>query len=315
MAIWRHSRRDAILLGVSAAQLGLNLWLAATWAERAWLEVLGLVPIGVALFWHNAVVVTHNFIHTPWFGSEVANRVYATLDSLNLGVPFTLCRYHHLNHHRYVNDRRGPDGRTRDHSSTYRYGAGGAPEGALSYGLRGLFRSGTSEAWRAAVLAGHRARLLGELTVCGLGLVCYAMLSWGFVLCFLAPVFFMGSFFGILNNYYQHAGADPGAHSANSVSHYGRLYNRLCFNEGYHQEHHVRPGLHWSRRPRLRSTLPRAGRAISPVPPLLGFLAGPGGGSRAWVAARGAGGQPSPATPLRSWPPICLASSAWDART
>lgn len=273
MTLWRRSRRDAVLLAVSAAQLGLNAWLAATWAERGWLDLLWLWPAGALLFWYNAVVVTHNFIHTPWFTSEAANRVYAALDSINLGVALTLCRYHHLNHHRYGNDRPGADGRTRDHSSTYRFGKGGAPEGALSYGLRGLFRSGTAEAWREAARTGQRGRLLGELAAVALGLAGYAALSWRYVLGFFVPVFFAGSFLGILNNYYQHAGAEPGVRTANAVSHYGRLYNRLCFNEGYHQEHHLRPGLHWTRRPALRDTLPGAGRAISPVPPPLGFLA------------------------------------------
>ena len=275
MTFWRHSRRDAILLAVSAAQLGLNVWLAATWAERTWLELLLLWPVGALLFWYNAVVVTHNFIHTPWFASEAANRVYAALDSINLGVPLTLCRYHHLNHHRYGNDRPGADGRTRDHSSIYRFGKGGAPEGALSYGLRGLYRSGTAEAWREAGRNGQGGRLLGELAACVLGLAGYAALSWRFVLGYFVPVFYAGSFLGILNNYYQHAGADPDARTANCVSHYGWLYNRLCFNEGYHQEHHLGPGLHWTRRPALRETLPRAGRPISPVPPPLGFLARP----------------------------------------
>jgi fatty acid desaturase len=273
MVVWRHCRRDAILLTVSAAQLGLNIWLAATWAERGWLELAGLWPLGVLLFWYNAVVVTHNFIHTPWFTSEAANRVYAALDSINLGVPLTLCRHHHLNHHRYGNDRRGADGRTRDHSSTYRFGKNGAPEGALGYGLLALFRGGTVEAWQAARRAGQRGRLGGELAVGALGLAGYLALSWEFVICFFVPVFYGGSVLGILNNYYQHAGAEPGTRTANCVSYYGRLYNRLCFNEGYHQEHHLRPGLHWTRRPELRRTLPDAGRFISPVPPPLGFLA------------------------------------------
>ncbi len=272
MTMWRHSRRDAILLAVSAAQLGLNLWLAATWAERSWLELLSLWPLGALLFWYNAVVVTHNFVHTPWFTSDLANRIYAALDSINLGVPLTLCRYHHLNHHRYGNDRPDADGRTRDRSSSYRFGKGGAPEGALSYGLRGLFRGGTAEAWREAGRTGQRGRLLSELAALGLGLAAYTALSWQYVLGFFVPVFYGGSFLGILTNYYQHAGASPETRTANSVSHYGRLYNRLCFNEGYHQEHHLRPGLHWTRRPELRETLPSAGRAISPVPPPLGFL-------------------------------------------
>jgi hypothetical protein len=39
-------------------------------------------------------------------------------------------------------------------------------------------------------------------------------------------------------------------HSRGTVSHYGKLYNFLFFNDGYHVEHHARPGLHWSSLPR-----------------------------------------------------------------
>ncbi len=42
-----------------------------------------------------------------------------------------------------------------------------------------------------------------------------------------------------LQGYYEHANG--------TTSHYGRLYNWLFFNDGYHREHHARPGQHWSR--------------------------------------------------------------------
>jgi len=35
-------------------------------------------------------------------------------------------------------------------------------------------------------------------------------------------------------------------HARGTTSHYGWLYNALCFNDGYHVEHHTRPGIHWS---------------------------------------------------------------------
>ena len=36
-------------------------------------------------------------------------------------------------------------------------------------------------------------------------------------------------------------------HIHGTVSHYGRLYNFAFFNDGYHVEHHARPGLHWTK--------------------------------------------------------------------
>jgi len=169
MTLWRHSRYDAILVAVSAAQLGLNVFLARTGAVRGWFDFVWLGPLGALVFWYNAMVVTHNFVHTPWFTSDAANRIYSAVNSINLGCPLTLCRFHHFNHHRHGNDRRDVDGRTGDRSSTYRFGRDGEPEGALTYAGLGLFRGGTVEAWRDALRGRQRGQVLAETAVCILG--------------------------------------------------------------------------------------------------------------------------------------------------
>jgi hypothetical protein len=40
-------------------------------------------------------------------------------------------------------------------------------------------------------------------------------------------------------------------HARGAVSHYGRVYNFLFFNDGYHAEHHARPGEDWRRLPEM----------------------------------------------------------------
>ena len=58
-------------------------------------------------------------------------------------------------------------------------------------------------------------------------------------------------------------------HHRGTVSHHGRLYNRLFLNDGYHVEHHARPSAHWTQ-------LPAADRAgpwqTSRWPPVLRWL-------------------------------------------
>ena len=57
-------------------------------------------------------------------------------------------------------------------------------------------------------------------------------------------------------------------HARGTTSHYGWLYNRLFFNDGYHVEHHQRPGEHWTRLP-----LQTDGQALhSRWPPVLRWL-------------------------------------------
>lgn len=57
-------------------------------------------------------------------------------------------------------------------------------------------------------------------------------------------------------------------HARGTTSHYGWLYNLLFFNDGYHVEHHRRPGVHWTRLP-LESV---AEARTSRWPPVLRWL-------------------------------------------
>jgi hypothetical protein len=76
------------------------------------------------------------------------------------------------------------------------------------------------------------------------------LLLWTMLLC-SAPSFFLGIYLPgyiaglalcLLHGHYEHA--------RGTTSHYGRLYNWLFFNDGYHVEHHAHPGEHWTRLPR-----------------------------------------------------------------
>jgi hypothetical protein len=49
-------------------------------------------------------------------------------------------------------------------------------------------------------------------------------------------------------------------HARGVTSHHGRIYNLLFFNDGYHVEHHRRPGEHWTRLPALDGRPARVSR-------------------------------------------------------
>src|SRR6266498_1205238 len=57
-------------------------------------------------------------------------------------------------------------------------------------------------------------------------------------------------------------------HEHGTTSHYGRLYNLLFFNDGYHVEHHARPSEHWRRLPEQKQT----GAVASRWPAVLRWL-------------------------------------------
>lgn len=97
-------------------------------------------------------------------------------------------------------------------------------------------------------------------------------LLWGLPRAFLGaflPGYGLAMLLCQLQGHYEHAGqpvaVEPG------VSYYGRLYNLLWWNDGYHGEHHRFPGTHWSQLPARRaatqpseSDLPPVLRGLSP---------------------------------------------------
>lgn len=66
-----------------------------------------------------------------------------------------------------------------------------------------------------------------------------------------------------LQGHYEHAGqpvsVEPG------VSYYGRLYNWLWWNDGYHGEHHRHPGAHWTHLPSHRVATAATESRLPPV--------------------------------------------------
>jgi hypothetical protein len=116
-------------------------------------------------------------------------------------------------------------------------------------------------AWRDRHLAHHagvapRIRATGEL-----GVQVTAVLALWIALAAMAPSFFVftylpgyavGLLLCALHGHYEH--------HRGTTSHYGRIYNALFFNDGYHVEHHARPGVPWSRLPEYRDEKARHSR-------------------------------------------------------
>ena len=109
-----------------------------------------------------------------------------------------------------------------------------------------------------------------------LSTIFFLCVSWKWTLICYLPAFYLALSFVNIQNYYEHYGANPENKAANSVSYYGRVYNFLTFNDGYHQEHHLSWGAHWRLMPEVlknnKGDLQTAQRILSPVPAIIGFL-------------------------------------------
>lgn len=298
--VWRNSPLDAILVALSFAQFGVTILLAVAWDEAGLPERAGSFALLVFMMGYNIIILSHLFTHQPWFRPAFLNGAMSMLNSANIAQSVKAYELSHVrNHHRYNNDRPGADGTTKDSSSTYRDGRDGEHAGLLRYigggalssmadlarslfSVTRLFRVTAPESVvrYASRADGPRAAELRQVRLDRLAhfafVVLLGLLSWQWLLFAYVPAVFLGLALVNVQNYYRHFGAEPDDRYANSVSHYGRLYNLLTFNDGYHQEHHLRPPTHWSRLPdvrtRYRLELDKADRVISPVPAILGFL-------------------------------------------
>jgi fatty acid desaturase len=253
--LFAHARWDAVLVALTLLEIALTAVGAASFsgflrAHGPLSTALSYGALGALLVFLNCTnyqCIAHNFIHKPFFRSRVHNRVFAVVNTLGLGAPQSLYRVHHLNHHRYGNDRKDPDThQTKDRSSIYRFSNDPErPEPLLSYAVLGPMRMGLGELLEEA----KRLRLAGQILVETVALVALVAalfaVDWRGALLFFLPVWYLGQVAAYAENYLEHNHAIPGSTRTDSVSCYGALYNLVWFNNGYHQEHHFRPQVHW----------------------------------------------------------------------
>jgi fatty acid desaturase len=255
--ILRFSPFDAIPAFSGVGIVGLILWTFLAFDSLpVWALGLSFVAVMGSYIW-NLQCISHNFIHNPFFRNRWLNRAYSVLETLALGVPHILYHHYHLNHHAGDNDMQGADGTTRDWSSTYRYGKNGQPEAFWRYCLLSFFRVELAPVVRTAAKHGqaHVWQTVVEFVVLGVFWVVMAAVNWRYFVFFYLPSYYLGWVLSYAEGYLEHHGTQPGNPFANSVSSYNRLYNFFWFNNGYHQEHHWDPKMHWTKMKELHARI------------------------------------------------------------
>lgn len=210
--------------------LALSCGVALCAAARLLAPVPFSVLFAITLWWVSNTI-SHIHLHRPLFKSRAASRLFSLYLTLLLSVPQALWRVRHLHHH-----------------ARYRGGRGGHGEATPSL-----------------------QSVQDELAAQGVALLLLWGLLWitapRFLICAYLPGYLVGLLLCQAQGYFEHMGQEPQRHLG--ISYYGRLHNLLWFNDGFHAEHHLRPGAHWTRLPALQ--VAPAQLRVSGWPPLLRF--------------------------------------------
>lgn len=217
---------------------------AAWWMLAALFTVLEIYFIGPF------ILMLHNTSHNTLFKNEYkwGNRL----------IPWGLCPFmgqspdtylsHHIGMHHAENNME------LDKSSTLRYQRDSLAD-FMKYFGRFLFLGITDlAAYLRLKQKGKflRRALIGEAVFL---LVCLALafVSWQTtLLVFVAPLLIV-RFMMMAGNWAQHAFVDPQApqnNFLNSITCINSIYNKRCWNDGYHIGHHLKPHMHWTDMPR-----------------------------------------------------------------
>jgi fatty acid desaturase len=213
-----------------------------------WLLVTTFIAVTWSYCW-NLQCISHNFIHNPFFSNAWLNRAYSVMETFALGVPHVFYHHYHMNHHFGDNDAKGPDGTTKDWSSIYRYGKDGKPEAFWRYCLVSFFRVAVGPVIEVVIRHGRKEVLqaiVETIALAGFWLT-MILVNWRYFVLFYLPSYYLGWVLSYAEGYLEHYRCQPGNYFANSVSSYNWLYNFVWFNNGYHQEHHWDPKMHWTR--------------------------------------------------------------------
>jgi fatty acid desaturase len=263
--LFAHTRWDAVPAAAGLFHLAYLFGLYFLFPHAPLWVMLILGFVYALMVNANINGVGHNFIHNPFFRSQLLNRLFGITQSIACCFSQTMYDAVHMQHHKGNSDRQDEKGDTIDWLSIYRHGHDGEAENPWSYVFLSFFRDdvGTirkdlrkrkngDEFWGNAELAAFATTLLVMAIIVPTNPIHF--INWRFMLYFL-PVWYLGHCFSYLNGYFRHYGANPDKPIAWGVSSYGRIYNWLFFYNGYHAEHHFRPKVHWTKMEKFRRSI------------------------------------------------------------
>ena len=255
MKIFKYSNQDAFLLLQTLATILVPLVFAVADPGIIWWALFLPFHVLLMLCCNNTSI--HHHSHWPTFESKKANQIYECLASIAGATPVQVYRNAHLIHHKFVND----PPVSKDLISVLANSKDGKAENVWTFCLAWTIKTNFIYGWITGKVKSMPLVSLMQwkkevltLTAFSAILLLFNLeyfLWWFFVVC---PAM---QFFNAAWHYGEHWGVHDrrGDTTQDSVGVYNWWYNTFCFNSGLHQEHHHKPGVHWTKLPTVTHLL------------------------------------------------------------
>jgi len=253
-SLFKHSVLDLLLVLQTICCVIFTLAIALLDLDFLW--ILLLTPVQVALMVNIHQTSLHHHCHWSTFRSKNLNNLYELFLACASGLQPQSYRWVHSVHHKWVNDR-PVDGKTKDMISVFAHSVTDKPENLWLFCIREAFKD-WSTCWRLVfyqiwkqpkpnIPVNVKQYRMQAFAVVLFPIVIIAT-DFTYGLWFMLVVCTLSHFLDYVWHYGEHFGSYHfrGDTTRDAVGIYNKLYNSLCFNSGYHQEHHHRPGCHWS---------------------------------------------------------------------
>jgi len=247
MNIFRNSSKDIWLVLYTVA-LGLAPF-AIIAADLDFVWWLAMLPFHAWLICNLQNAPLHHHSHWSTFNNKKANAIYELLLSMISGVTHQSWRLAHLTHHVHVNDH-PVDGKTKDPVSVFEHGKNGEVENFWKFCFRGTINaifSVFTTSNKPSTVYNHKQN---TIEACSWVVYCVAILAVNFNFgMWMMVVYALAHFLNYATSYGEHWGVldRRGDTTQDSVGIYSKWYNWIGFGAGYHQEHHNKPGMHWTK--------------------------------------------------------------------
>lgn len=264
--LFKHSPKDSFLIAQTLLAIVLAYTMALLDLSACW--NLLIAPLHILLILNIQNSSLHHHTHWATFNSKTLNNAYELLIAAASSSKPQMYRLVHTIHHKYVND--SPiNGKTKDDISVFANGINGEVENVWRFCVSRAIVAWT-DPWKYVFYQNWKSE---KSKMSMMNFVQWRREQFSIVIFFLSILalnlvygmwlLFVIHFAAHFLNYSWHYGEHYGSYhyrgdtTQDSIGIYSKWYNILCFKSGYHQEHHHRPGTHWTKLDDITPLLPK----------------------------------------------------------